>query len=363
MQDASSRLNLIAQNLYPNCLQLKLIPFSSNADSDLKLSLAFNEQWEPLSNGRVKFGIKGGILHLDVPEGAVQHRATSQTHPLSSPNPKTILVKITDRQTAHPAWDFSTCKGEPLLKGSLDSLKLATLDLSKPLSHCTATFTVAPSDVYITETEGLWKPDLSPNKHAVLERKLAQFLTQNRLTPYLSTVCSSERTPAPQQNPNATALEQLIQKITAAQTDNFLELAAMANLDPHQDFAGGNLLAVDCRGTDLSGSNFSRANLRGANLSDADLSEANLQDARLSGVDLSGAYLENSNFSDADLHCASLALANLGGANLTGANLQETNLNNTNLSYAKLEGAKLGQNSGLSEEMKRDLVQRGAEHS
>ncbi|MGD2179995.1 pentapeptide repeat-containing protein [Lusitaniella coriacea] len=359
MQDSSPLTNLIAQNPYPDCLQLNLIPLSSNADVpiELSLSLAFNEQWEPLLNGRVKFGIKGGTLHLDVPAGTVKNSAISQTYSLSSPNSKTILLKITDCGTAHSAWDFSVCKGEPFLKGSLDSLTLATLDLS---SHPTITFTVEPSDIYITDTEGLWKPDLSPNKHAVLERKLAQFLQQTRLSPYLSAVCSPSQTPTPQQKPENDSLEKLIQQIETAQTDNLLELAAMANLNPRQDFAGGNLLAVDCRGMDLSGSDFSRANLRGANLSDADLSEANLSGTRLSGVDLSGAYLENSNFNDADLHCASLALANLGGANLQGANLLETNLSNTNLSYAKLEGAKLGKNSGLSEEMKHDLVQRGA---
>lgn len=46
----------------------KLFPFIPRAASikqiDLYLMIQFNEQWEPILGGRVKFGIKGGELRL-----------------------------------------------------------------------------------------------------------------------------------------------------------------------------------------------------------------------------------------------------------------------------------------------------------
>ena len=64
--------------------------------------------------------------------------------------------------------------------------------------------------------------------------------------------------------------------------------------------------------------------------------------------------------SGADLHKASLALANLSGADLSGANLLEVNLTNANFSGANVESARFGNNSGLAEDLKVNLQQRGA---
>jgi uncharacterized protein YjbI with pentapeptide repeats len=107
----------------------------------------------------------------------------------------------------------------------------------------------------------------------------------------------------------------LIERITKAETSNFLEIAEIAGLNLTEDLAGANLSGFD---------------LKNAELRDADLTDANLSHADLSG-------------------------ANLRGANLSGANLSSVNLNG-----AVVEEARFGANSGLTEEMKRDLKRRGA---
>ncbi|HEY9906381.1 MAG TPA: pentapeptide repeat-containing protein, partial [Thermosynechococcaceae cyanobacterium] len=62
---------------------------------------------------------------------------------------------------------------------------------------------------------------------------------------------------------------------------------------------------------------------------------------------------------------ANLSLANLSGVNLSLANLSEASLNGVNLSLANLSEAvvvfaRFEAARGISEESKRDLIQRGA---
>ncbi len=141
------------------------------------------------------------------------------------------------------------------------------------------------------------------------------------------------------------------------------------------DLSGANLIFADLSGADLSGADLSGANVIQANWSDADLSGANLSgvnvifadlsSANLSGADLSGANVIQANWSDANLMGANLMGADLMGANLmgadlTGANLMGANLINAFLNDAKVENARFGDNLGISESMKCDLIERGA---
>jgi len=181
------------------------------------------------------------------------------------------------------------------------------------------------------------------------------------------------------------------------------------------DLSDVNLIRADLRDADLSGANLNNANLSNANLSGAllsyatlvganlggtDLSDAslrdaflvsanlvsaNLRDAFLSGAFLSDAslrdaFLLNANLRDANLRNASLFNANLSGADLSGADLRDSILFNANLRDADLSGAYLrdsnlrdadligakvngtrfGGNLGISEDMKLDLIRRGA---
>ena len=151
-----------------------------------------------------------------------------------------------------------------------------------------------------------------------------------------------------------------------------------------------DLSDTDLSDTDLSNTDLSRANLRGADLSGADLSRAHLSDAILSDTRLIETILINANLSCAQLSDTNLSRAHLSGANFTRSYLSGTNLSGTNLSRANLSGADLsraylsgaylidanlsgailigaevknarfGNNLGIDESMKRDLIKRGA---
>lgn len=421
MQEPLSTVrSLESENKCPDCLwmQLEGIPVqSSSTDTqqlDLYLTINFNEQWFPLLGGRVKFGLKGGELRLKLENGEIpltarelngsfdlcveQQRqqqesietqssveaAVAQSKPevqnkldTQSTTGKTAQSQLTSCQVstkgsqANPAWVFEEKRHKSVLKGLLKKTKLGTVDVKSQPCSIEATFEVSAPDVYLTDAENLWHHDISPNKHAVLERKLVLFLLETQLKPYLSWVQLGYESPVSRPSVVETGneaiasqspqqLQDLIGRISEAKTSNFLELAKLSGLNPVMDFAGGNLLGANLSGLDLSGANLCHANLRGAELDDADLSEANLSHANLSGADLSGAYLGNVDLSHADLHRASLALANLSGANLSGANLIEANLSNTNLSGANVGEARFGKNPGISEEAKLNLKERGA---
>ncbi len=180
----------------------------------------------------------------------------------------------------------------------------------------------------------LMSKDISRNKVIVLQRRFALFSLNSQ---------------------SLQKLQNLLQQVVEAKTDNFLELAKIAGLNPAKDFVGAN----------LSDANLSRTNLRDANLSDANLSGANLSHADLSSANLSDANLSGSNLSHANLSCAHLSVVNLSGANLSHADLSSAflglaNLSDTNLSGAEVRNATFGHNQGLSEDIKLDLKRRGA---
>jgi len=90
---------------------------------------------------------------------------------------------------------------------------------------------------------------------------------------------------------SAQELKDSIQQILAAETDDFLELAKIAGLNPAEDFAGANLKGTDLRGVDLRGADLRGADLRGADLSFTTLDGANLDGAKLMSANLNGASL------------------------------------------------------------------------
>ena len=396
--------SLESHNKYPDCLwmQLEAIPVRSVAAQtqqlDIHLSLNFNEHWEPLLAGRVKFGLQGGTLKLnlencELPVASRQLVGDFKLSPIEETqliqsSAEVLLtesqrefrdsenaekIKETDCTFCHvstmgddtkPAWVFASERGKPVLKGLLKSAKLGEF-AAQPL-RIEAAFEVAKEDIYLTDAEGLWPHDITPNQHSVLERILIVYLQANKLQPALSWALLSYNLP-PVEHPEVeifpqaeAKLQEMVDRIISAETDDFAQLAEIANLNPALDFAGSSLRGTTLSAVDFSSANLDRANFRGANLSDADFSDANLQNAKFGGADLSGAFLGNADLSGADLHKASLALANLSGADLSGANLLEVNLTNANFSGANVESARFGNNSGLAEDLKVNLEQRGA---
>ena len=359
---------LKSQNLYPDLLSMALeaVPITSNSANsnqfDLYFSLNFNQQWYSLLDGRIKLSLQGGQLKLRL--------KNSQLHDINSQldNYFEITTKASETE---PTWIFTLKTTKSVLADSLKRVKLGTIKTITQPFTLTATWTVFPADITLTDAEDLWRHDLSPNKHGVLERTIVFFLCKNQLPSSLSWIelgssnLEAEESWAEENKPEITfqareELKQLIQQIYTAKTDEIEELAQLAKLNLKTDLAGGNLLATNLSGINLNGANLKKANLRGVDLTDADLSEANLSYVNLSGADLSGAYLDNADLSYGNLYRTSLALANLIGANLSNANLQEANLSNASLSRAIVTGAKFGKNTGLSEEMKLSLEQRGA---
>ncbi|MBE9169167.1 pentapeptide repeat-containing protein [Pleurocapsales cyanobacterium LEGE 06147] len=348
-------------------IQLEAIAAQSNDNEsnkfDLYWNISFKPQWQSLLDGRVKLGLKGGKLNLTLDNG----KFTRINRQLA----RELTITAAETTKTNVSWLLEIEAGKSVLTGSFRGIELGTIEAIAHPCSLAVTFTVDSAAVCVSDTEDLWSHNISPNKHAVLERKLSLFLWENQLTPYLSWAqlasgeleswqSLGEKNRQTISYSRLSQLKDLTQQIYAAKTNDLLELTRLAGLNPLTDFAGGNLLGADLNNTNLSGANLTRANLRGANLTDADLSEANLSHAKLSGADLSGAYLDNADLSHADLHRASLVLANLSNVNLSNANLEEANLSNTNLSGIKIAAAKLGNNPGISERTKLSLEQQGA---
>ncbi|NEO28391.1 MAG: pentapeptide repeat-containing protein, partial [Kamptonema sp. SIO4C4] len=337
----------------------------------LWLSLYCDQQWMTLLEGRLQFGISRGKLQLQFDDHASFVGEEQLQGEITNAAGETLQI-ATEQTPQYACWHLTPQPWNSLLKGNWEKLKLGTIHTDVPLNRLVASLSVPVTGVHLTDAEGLWSHDISPNKHAILERKLVQFLWKHCFTPNLSYIelrtpealtpqssATSTHPPMPQ-CPDFRILQGMIDQLTQAKSEDFTELLRLAELDPKSDLAGGNLLGTTLNEINLSGANLTGVNLRGAELNDADLSEAILHRAKLSGADLSGAFLENADLSESNLHRASLALVNLAGVNLSGANLTEANLSKTSWTGTIVKGAKFGQNLGLSEELKQSLKERGA---
>src|ERR687886_2937704 len=197
------------ENKFPDCLYLKLegIPVQpENEDEhqlwqtsspigqiDLYLTIYFNEQWESLRQGRVKFGLKGGELRLKLENSEIPYECRElagslelspqkgSQHPQGSKDKKSVEVRVsafyssfngskiktkanvsaslrqqrieqlpvtichvtTKVSEENPAWVFEEEIGEPVLRGSLNKVKLATLNVTALPCHVEATFEVS----------------------------------------------------------------------------------------------------------------------------------------------------------------------------------------------------------------------------
>ncbi|NEQ13805.1 MAG: pentapeptide repeat-containing protein [Moorea sp. SIO3E2] len=121
------------------------------------------------------------------------------------------------------------------------------------------------------------------------------------------------------------------------------------------DLSDANLIGADLSEADLSSADLIRANLKDANLIFADLTEADLSEADLSEAYLSGAYLSSANLSHAYLRGAYLIYADLSDAYLIYADLSDAKL-----SRAIVNKSRFGNNLGIDESMKLDLIKREA---
>lgn len=335
---------LNSHNQYCDCLSInvELIPVNDTPNQfQICLSLGFNPQEQTILNGKVEFALRVVRLYLNL-----DNVRFIEAQEIKSP----LIKKVDDPLSRLPYWEIRHLIDSKFLEGHLDNIILGTVEIQATPYTLTATLKSKLAHIYLTQIEGLWRHDITPNKHAVLERKLAKFIWETNLKPCVSeTIFSSEeiRNTSKEQVQEDSLLQELkdiLQLIYQTPKDDFCDLATIAELNPLVDFAGGDLTGANLSGLKLSSADFKYVNLRGADLTDVDLSEANISYAKLNGADLSGAYLEGANLRFSNLQSASLALANLIGADLTGANLIKANLTKTSLAQALVEGTIFGDN-------------------
>jgi len=364
-QPISAPIQLVEQvNRCPDVVQLQVDAVPVDAGLEVFVALQFGHLVQPLADGKAQVAIARAQLTLElenaqwVQPAVAPSIVTDWGHLLPSP----------DSTATQPSWTISARDGG-LLRDGMERTSLGQVQVGDRPVKLTAALTTTPADHCLVDIEGLWRHDISPNRHGLLERKLVMLIWQQRFIPPLSRVklcynCSDPcPTTAPAGEPETNLLADvasLIQAVVDSPSDALPDLAALLKLDIRTDLAGLNLRGGSLNDLDLSGADLRWASLRGTDLTDTELSEANLTGARLAGADLSGADLGSANLQGADLRRASLALANLGGANLRQANLRQTNLSQTNLNGVLLEGAQFGDNPGLSQEELSALRQRGA---
>jgi len=114
-------------------------------------------------------------------------------------------------------------------------------------------------------------------------------------------------------------LENKLNQLSDIETDDFLELAKIAGMNPAKDFVGADLSNVNLEGADLKEFDMSYANLSNANLSNADLSYADLSSCDLSYADLQNCKLIATKFYDADLTGVKWGDSNRSSAKFYGA--------------------------------------------
>lgn len=234
------------KNQCPDCLYMevtgrpKVKPSSPNPhEFVISLTINFNEHQAKLPGGHVKFGIRGGELRLALVNGtipythrnltggfelAIQKERQSQASTSTrieetssveisveqKPSLKSNDVTANEKKGSYaqsdkftvtsfqvttkgslnePAWVFEVQTGEPVLKGLLSNVELATMLLTDNTWKIRATFKVMTlNDVILTETVGPLLRNASPERRTALELGIAKKMLQHLFSPYLSCV-------------------------------------------------------------------------------------------------------------------------------------------------------------------------------
>lgn len=235
------------ENKYPSCLYMKLegIPVQAKHNEalefwqkpaykqqiELRLTIKFDQQWESLKRGRIRFGLRGGELKLKLegseipyesreligsfelvlphhrPENQViaehknielpladlnikDNKTGAQAHFAKEQSSEEIRLSVCHISTIvseeNPTWIFEPEKGSQVLNGLLNRAKLATLNVLSLPCRIEATFAVNRRDICLTDAQGLWPLNLSRNKRAVLDKLIIQRLLEPKLKPYIS---------------------------------------------------------------------------------------------------------------------------------------------------------------------------------
>ncbi|NEU71387.1 pentapeptide repeat-containing protein [Hassallia byssoidea VB512170] len=110
----------------------------------------------------------------------------------------------------------------------------------------------------------------------------------------------------------------------------------------------------------FTSNDFSSQNWNGRNLCNQNLSGYKLIRTQINGGNLRNSILDGADLEYAQLSGADLTNASLRGADLRNANLEFAQLENTDFRGANVQGTLFKHNTGLSEESKAVLKERGA---
>ncbi|MBW4660305.1 MAG: hypothetical protein KME15_16645 [Drouetiella hepatica Uher 2000/2452] len=171
------------ENRCPDCLFLYLegvmVKSASLQQVELRLTINFNEQWEDLGIGRVKFGIRSGELRLSLTNGKI---------PYSSRKLATTDCYISTKGSEEkPVWEFKLKKtDEPTLKVLLDAVKLAILQTTAIPANLEATFEISLNDLFLTDIEEILPPATHINKQIAIKAEVVRWMLQSKVKPYMS---------------------------------------------------------------------------------------------------------------------------------------------------------------------------------
>jgi hypothetical protein len=205
-----------------------------NKQFQLLLSIQFNEHWEQLPGGKIKFGLKRGVLRLhlkgcqmplssrELGTTIIPTIQTERSNQLgqeqqsalessvdSSKDGNKFLFKgnrsskatygITDKfqfpnaqismkgDAESPAWAFEVKTGEPILKGDLKNTSLGILNLPAHPGSISATFEASlMQDLHVTDAQGIWSKEISKKRRAMLARMLIKHFLVNKIGDYFS---------------------------------------------------------------------------------------------------------------------------------------------------------------------------------
>ncbi|MGI0489472.1 hypothetical protein ACN4EK_29000 [Pantanalinema rosaneae CENA516] len=237
----------VPDNKLPDCVFLKLEAALGNLKGNvnvlqyltgkvktrdvinLKLTINFNEQWEELPGGRVRFGLTSGELRLGIHNGRVAYGSRTLNDNLetvlniSRVEKNAVVSKQgitfgTDKQGTtgnltksldrtvettdtfqvrsyqvttkgseeDPVWDFAVKTSDPVLKGTLIQENLALVDILQRPCYIKATFETSIRHIFITDVEGFWSGKISREKRIVLDKLIILSLLKPKLKPYIS---------------------------------------------------------------------------------------------------------------------------------------------------------------------------------
>ena len=206
------------ENKYPDCVFMELAgkPVESRQLAttqvleavELSLNLSFNEQWEDLPAGQIRFGIRRGELQLTIKNGKVAYKDrvwndtlnlsipehwqpqvadTTETMQATTDNSPISTVRVTTKGSEDkPVWEFEEKSGDNVLQGSIFHEKLAIVAVEWKPCTIEATFKVSDNDIYVSSGEGLRSSGISRNKKAIIERLFVLRRLKSKFNPYVS---------------------------------------------------------------------------------------------------------------------------------------------------------------------------------